>query len=87
METNPGASPLYLTDEELESFNQFWRSLSPADRQDMDEFMRSATSSVATRPFSGRYFPFQAFLMALVIEEHKEIKRLRKKIKELQSPE
>lgn len=69
--------PLTLTRGELEAFNEFWLSITPKDRQILDDLLTTAKKRPAAVDQLGRPIPYQAYLLGLLIEEHKEVIRLR----------
>ena len=74
----PWQIPLSITRSELEAFNQYWQSLSPPDRQLLAELLAAASQRQASVDSSGRPLPYQTYLLSLLIEERKELLRLRR---------
>ncbi|NLG70727.1 MAG: hypothetical protein GX495_01620 [Chloroflexi bacterium] len=69
--------PLSLTRAELESFNNFWKSLSAEDQAVFDDLIQAALQRRASQSSQSAYLPYHIFLLSLLVEEHKEVKRLR----------
>ncbi len=65
--------PLYLTKQELLTFNRFWQELSPNDRELLDEVLHSAPQEGNAMD---RSISYQMFLLKLLVQEHREVKRL-----------
>ncbi len=76
--------PLSLTRAELESFNNFWKSLSAEDQAVFDDLIQAALQRRASQSSPSAYLPYHIFLLSLLVEEHKEVKRLRQQVLELQ---
>ncbi len=73
MAMNNVTFPLYLTKQELLTFNRFWQGLSPTDRELLDEVLHSALQEGNAMDRSVSY---QMFLLKLLVQEHREVKRL-----------
>ena len=75
-------APLNLTQKELLFFNDYWKTLDPTDRQVLDEILTNATGDHPVVDPNGRPIPYQTYLLSLLIEEHKEVIRLRRALEE-----
>lgn len=76
-------SPLYLSREELQSFNQLWQELSEEDREQLTELMRRVRQIRAVET-EGSVTPFHTLLLRILLEEQREIRRLKQRLKDLQ---
>lgn len=77
--------PLRLSQRELSNFNQFWESLDPGDRRVLEDLLESARQHGKAVDHSGHPLPYHAYLLTLLIEEHKEIRRLRNDLEALET--
>jgi hypothetical protein len=64
-------------------YYDFRRSLSPQDRQLLDGLFESASRHIPAVDHSGHPLPYQVYLLSLLIEEHREIARLRRELDDL----
>lgn len=78
-------SPIYLSREELETFNQLWQELPAEDREQLAEMIRRVAVRRAGSQEGGEATPFYILLLRVLLEEHREIKRLRQRLKDLQA--
>lgn len=74
--------PILVPQDELASFNRFWQSLSEADQRSLNELLDSAAHNQAAIKYSGYDLPYHAFLISLLIEQHKDLIRLRRLLEE-----
>jgi hypothetical protein len=72
--------PITLTQRDLNTFNKFFLSLDEPDRQALSELFERARQHIPAIDHSGHPLPYQAWLMSLLLEEHKELLRLRQKV-------
>jgi hypothetical protein len=79
--TLPSAS-VYLLQEE-ESFSRFRRALRRADQLALDELFVSAKLHTAEAQYASHALPFEVFMLSMLLEEHKEVRRLREKVETL----
>ena len=77
--------PLSLTAADLQNFNQFWQSLSADDRQAMNDMIAATRPNWPALTVHGNYLTYQAFLLMLVMEQQKEIRRLRELLDALEA--
>lgn len=70
---NNATFPLYLTKQELATFNRFWQNLSQSDREALEEVLHSTSQEGSA---IDRSVPYQVFLLHLLLREHREVKRL-----------
>ena len=63
--------------EEQESFSSFRRALRRSDQQALDDLFTSARQHLAAATYASHALPFEVMLLAMLLEEHKEVMRLR----------
>jgi hypothetical protein len=81
--TLPSATQAFL--QEQESFARFRRALRRADQVALDDLFASARQHLAAAAYASHALPFETFLLAMLLEEHKEVMRLRQQLDELLS--
>jgi hypothetical protein len=80
----PSAKKELLT--ELESYTRFRHALRCPDQIALDNLYNKASQHFAAAQLVDHALPFEVFLLSMLLEEHKEVKRLRQLVDEL-SPE
>jgi hypothetical protein len=68
---------------EQESFSRFRRALRRSDQLALDDLFASARQHLAAAQFAAHALPFEVFLLSMLLEEHKEVRRLRGQVDEL----
>jgi hypothetical protein len=81
--TLPSITQVFL--QEQESFARFRRALRRSDQQALDDLFASARQHLAAAAYASHALPFEIFLLAMLLEEHKEVKHLREEISEMQN--
>lgn len=71
--------------EEEQSFARFRRALRRSDQLVLDDLFASARQHIAAAAFASHALPFEVFLLSMLLEEHKEVVRLRRLIEEMQN--
>ncbi len=66
--------------EEKAAFARFRRALRQRDQQALDDLFASARKHLSAASYASHALPFETFLLAMLLEEHKEVIRLRQKI-------
>jgi hypothetical protein len=69
---------------EQESLSRFRRALRRSDQLAFDDLFNAAQKHLAAAAYAAHALPFETFLLAMLIEEHKEVIRLRQKLDGLQ---
>jgi hypothetical protein len=69
--------------EELESFSRFRRALRRSDQLALDELFILARSHLSAANYASDALPMETFLLAMLLEDHKEIARLRQTLEAL----
>jgi hypothetical protein len=67
---------------EQEHFTRFRRALRRSDQLALDELFASAHKHLAAAAYTANALPFETFLLAMLLEEHKQVMRLRQRIEE-----
>lgn len=81
--TLPSATQTFL--QEQESFSRFRRALRRSDQLALDDLFASARQHLAAAAYASHALPFETFLLAMLLEEHKEIMRLCEQFEQLRS--
>jgi hypothetical protein len=69
-------------DEET-SFSKFRRALRRSDQLVLDDLFASARQHLAAAAYASHALPFETILLCMLLEEHKEVIRLRQFVEEL----
>jgi hypothetical protein len=62
------------------SFSRFRRALRRSDQVALDDLFAAARQHLAAAAYSAHILPFEVFLLSMLLEEHKEIMRLRQQV-------
>lgn len=73
--TVPSITQVFL--QEQESFARFRRALRRSDQLALDDLFAAAHQHLAAAAYAAHALPFEVFLLAMLLEEHKEVARLR----------
>lgn len=73
--TLPSITQVFLQEES--DLRRFRRALRRADQLALDELLDEAQKHLAAAAYAGSALPFEIFLLAMLLEEHKEVARLR----------
>lgn len=68
--------------QEQESFSRFRRALRRGDQLALDDLFAAAHRHLAAAAYAAHALPFETFLLAMLLEEHKEVLRLRQLIED-----
>jgi hypothetical protein len=71
--------------QEQASFARFRRALRRNDQIALDGLFASARQHLAAAAYASHTLPFEIFLLSMLLEEHKEVLRLRQQMDELLS--
>ena len=71
--------------EEQAAFGCFRRALRRSDQMALDELFTAARQHLAAAAYAANLLPMETFLLAMLLEEHKEVARLRAQVETLQS--
>jgi hypothetical protein len=81
--TLPSATQVFLQEEA--SFSRFRRALRRTDQLALDDLFTSARQHLAAAQYATHALPFEVFLLAMLLEEHKEVLHLRQQFEDLLS--
>ena len=79
--THPSATQVFLQEEA--AFARFRRALRRSDQLALDDLFTSARQHLAAAQYATHALPFEVMLLALLLEEHKEVLHLRQQLDEL----
>jgi hypothetical protein len=65
------------------AFSRFRRALRRSDQLALDDLFASARQHLAAAQFAAHALPFEVFLLSMLLEEHKQVLRLRGQVDEL----
>ena len=80
--TLPSATQLMYQEEA--ALSRFRRALRRSDQLTFDDLFTSAQKHISAAAYAAHALPFETFLMAMLLEEHKEVMRLREIVEMLQ---
>ncbi|MFN2198337.1 MAG: hypothetical protein ACK2UW_19615 [Anaerolineales bacterium] len=78
--TLPSITQAFL--QEQEAFARFRRALRRSDQLVLDDLFASAQQHLAAAAYASHALPFEIFLLAMLLEEHKLVIRLRRLLAE-----
>lgn len=73
--TLPSITQAFLQEQEFVA--RFRRALRRDDQRALDDLLASARQHLAAAAYAAHALPFETFLLAMILEEHKEVLRLR----------
>jgi hypothetical protein len=82
--TLPSITQAFL--QEQESFHRFRRALRRSDQLALDDLFAAAHQHLAAAAYASHALPFEVFLLAMLLEEHKEVMHLRNQMQDLLKP-
>lgn len=71
--------------EEQAAFSRFRRALRRSDQLALDELFVAARQHLAAAAYAANLLPMETFLLAMLLEEHKEVIRLRVQVEALKN--
>lgn len=81
--TLPSITQVFL--QEQDSFNRFRRALRRSDQHALDDLFANAHQHLAAAAHAAHELPFLVMLLAMLLEEHKQVLRLRSEMDELRA--
>jgi hypothetical protein len=78
--TLPSITQVFL--QEQESLLRFRRALRRTDQHALDELLDAAQKHLSAASYAAHALPFEIFLLSMLLEEHKEVIRLRQMIEQ-----
>jgi len=79
--TLPSITQAFL--QEQESFSRFRRALRRSDQHALDDLFAAARQHLAAAAYAAHPLPFETFLLAMLLEEHKRTLRLQSLLEDL----
>jgi hypothetical protein len=79
--TVPSITQAFLQEEA--AFAKFRRALRRSDQLVLDDLFASAREHLAAVAYASHALPFEVMLLCMLLEEHKEVMKLRQRIEEL----
>ncbi len=79
--TIPSANQYLI--QEQDSFSRFRRALRRSDQLALDELFAAARRHAAALSYASHALPFEVALLSMLLEEHKEVMRLRQIVEDL----
>ena len=70
--------------QEQESFSRFRRALRRGDQTALDDLFTGAHQHLAAAAYAAHPLPFETFLLAMLLEEHKRVLRIERLLDYLQ---
>lgn len=80
--TLPAIAQVFL--QEQESFARFRRALRRGDQLVLDDLFAQAQQHLAAAAYAAHALPFEVILLAMLLEEHKQVMHLRQALERLQ---
>jgi hypothetical protein len=81
--TVPSITQAFL--QEQEAFARFRRALRRSDQLALDDLFASAHQHLAAVAYASHALPFETLLLAMLLEEHKEVLRLRDRLEQIEA--
>lgn len=82
--TNPSITQTFL--QEQGALARFRRALRRSDQMVFDDLFARAHQHLAAAAYASHALPLEVFLLAMLLEEHKEVQALRQQLESLQPP-
>lgn len=76
--TLPSITQVFLQEEG--ALARFRRALRRSDQRSLDDLLDSAQRHLAAAAYAAHTLPFEIFLLSMLLEEHKEVQRLRAQV-------
>lgn len=73
--TLPSATQVFMQEEA--AFARFRRALRRSDQLALDDLFTAARQHLAAAQYASHALPFEVFLLSMLLEEHKEVMRMR----------
>jgi hypothetical protein len=81
--TLPSATQVFMQEEA--AFSRFRRALRRTDQLALDDLFTAARQHLAAAQYASHALPFEVFLLSMLLEEHKEVMRLRQQMDDVLS--
>ena len=70
---------------EQQSLTRFRRALRREDQRALDDLLAASRHHLAAAAYASHLLPFEVMLLAMLVEEHKEVRRLQQRLEALQA--
>lgn len=81
--TLPSITQAFL--QEQQSLARFRRALRREDQRALDDLLVASRHHLAAAAFASHLLPFEVMLLAMLVEQHKEVLHLRQQLEDLQA--
>jgi hypothetical protein len=81
--TLPSITQAFL--KEQQSLARFRRALRREDQRALDDLLIASRHHLAAAAYASHLLPFEIMLLAMLVEQHKEVLRLRQQLEDLQA--
>lgn len=81
--TLPSITQTFL--QEQQSLSRFRRALRREDQQALDDLLAASRHHLAAAAYASHLLPFEIMLLAMLVEEHKQVLSLRHKLEALEA--
>lgn len=81
--TLPSITQAFLA--EQQSLAKFRRALRREDQRALDDLLAASRHHLAAAAYASHLLPFETMLLAMLVEEHKQVLRLRQQLDDLQA--
>jgi hypothetical protein len=82
--TLPSITQTFL--QEQQSLARFRRALRREDQRALDDLLAASRHHLAEAAYASHLLPFEIMLLAMLVEEHKQVIRLRQELETLRGP-
>lgn len=79
--TLPSVTQVFI--EQEQAFTRFRRALRRSDQLAIDDLFAAARKHLAAAAYASNALPMETLLLAMLMEEHKEVMRLRDQVEQL----
>lgn len=81
--TLPSITQAFLA--EQQSLARYRRALRRADQEALDELLAGARHHLAAAAYASHLLPFEILLLSMLLEEHKQVRRLKQQVETLRA--
>ncbi|MGD8821902.1 MAG: hypothetical protein PVG63_02275 [Anaerolineales bacterium] len=81
--TLPSITQAFLA--EQQSLARYRRALRRADQDALDELLAGARHHLAAAAYASHLLPFEILLLSMLLEEHKQVRRLKQQVETLRA--
>jgi hypothetical protein len=79
--TLPSITQAFL--QEQQSLAKFRRALRRQDQRALDDLLADSRQHLAAAAYASHLLPFEVMLLAMLVEEHKRVRKLEQRLREL----